>query len=136
VVISGSHDTMTDKEYFITYYKDHKGEYLKRNRKWRKNNPKKVSKNNKKYYKKFLEKRKKSINKSNYGGTSLKEMYIKRYGRDLEKTKDNATLTAHQKRMVCIDCIHYKRGKISGCPGWDKCKYKEEILEIINEKGG
>jgi len=123
---------MTGKEYFITYYENHKEEYLKRNRNWRKNNPKKKSKNNKKYYKKW--KRKKSINKSKYSGTSLKELYIKRYGRDLEKTKDNATLTEHKKRIFCVDCIHYRRGKIQDCPGWEKCKYKEEILEIINEK--
>lgn len=123
-----------DKEYFIDYYKNHKKEYLKRNRKWRKNNPDKVSKNNKKYYKKFLVKRKKSINKSNYEVKSLKGLFIERYGNDLKKRKDNVTLTGHKKRIFCIDCIYYKRGKIlKGCPGWDKCKFKEEILEEINE---
>jgi len=128
---------MTDKEYFITYYKNHKEEYLKRNRNWRKNNPKKKSKNNKKYYKRFVEKRKKSINKSNYGRESLKKLLIKRYGKDLKKTKDNITLTAHKKKMFCVDCIYYKRGRIlKGCPGWDKCPFKEEILEEINKEGG
>ena len=126
---------MIDKEYFINYYKNHKEEYLKRNRNWRKNNPKKVSKNNKKYYKEFSEKRKKAINKSNYGGKPLKELLIKRYGKNLKKTKDNVTLTEHKKRIFCVDCIYYKRGRIlKGCPGWDKCPFRKEILEEINCK--
>ena len=126
---------MPDKEYFITYYNDHKEEYLKRNRRWRKNNPKKVSKNNKKYYKEFSKKRKKAINKSNYAGEPLKKLLIERYGKYLLKTKDNITLTQHRKKMFCVDCIYYQKGKISkGCPGWDKCPFKEEILEEINNE--
>ena len=125
---------MTDKEYFATYYENHKEDYLKRNRTWRKNNPKKKSKNNKRYYKKFLEKRKGSVNKSNYGKNSLKKIYIERYGKDLQRTKDNVTLTNHEKRMFCVDCINYKRGKILNCPGWEKCEYKLEIMKMIDEK--
>lgn len=89
----------------------------------------------KRYREKFAGKRKKSINKSNYGGKSLKELYIERYGKNLNKTKDNATLTGYKKRIFCIDCINYKRGKTLNCPGWEKCKFKEETLEEINKKG-
>jgi len=121
-----------DKEYFITYYKDHKEEYLKRNRGWRKNNPKKKSKNNKKYYQEFLKKRKKSINKSNYEIKSLKELFIERYGKNLNKIKDNATFTEHKKRIFCVDCIYYRRGRIlKGCPGWEKCIYRKELIRLI-----
>lgn len=79
---------------------------------------------------KDLEKRKKHKKQ-------LKELLVRRYGKNLKKTKDNITLTEHKKRIFCVDCIYYKRGRIlKGCPGWDKCPFKKEILEEINNKGG
>ena len=87
----------------------------------------------KRYREKYLGKRKKAINKSDYGRTSLKKLFIERYGRNLSKTKDDVTHAEHKKRMICVDCINYKRGKIRNCPGWDKCIYKEKILKVINK---
>jgi len=107
-------DTMMNKKYTKIYYKNHKKEYHER------------------YLKSLIGGRKKSINKSNYGREPLKKLLIERYGKKLKKTKDNITLTAHKKKIFCVDCIYYKRGRIlKGCPGWDKCPFKEEILKEI-----
>ena len=123
---------MMDKEYFKTYYKNHKEKYLKRDKEWAKDNPDKVKAMKKKYRDKVKEEGEKHTNQSSYGKTSPK--LIERYGKDLEKTKDNVTLIKHKKRMFCMDCIYYRRGRIlKGCPGWDRCPYKEEILEEINK---
>ena len=126
-----------DKEYFQKYYQDHKREYRERQRKWYKNNPEKAKARNERYLKKLLAKRKKATNKTNYSGTSLEGLYIRGYGKSLGKTKDDVTHTDHKKRMVCVDCLECGTKE---CPGWDKCKYKEEILETIKnqkiKKGG
>ena len=121
-----------DKEYFRIYYKNHKKEYQKRDKRWRKKNPKRMKEIKEKYLKN-LGKRKKGINKTEYNKGSLKELFIERYGKSLKKTKDDVTHINHKKRMICVDCLEYKTKR---CPGWEACKYKEEILEIINEKGG
>ena len=113
-----------DKEYFRNYYKDHKEKYIERYNKWRKNNPEKVRIINERYLKK------KSTNKSRYSRTPLKELYIERYGKCLRKTKDDVTHTNHKRRMICIDCLEYKTER---CPGWEACKYKDEILEEIKK---
>ena len=124
---------MTDKEYFENYYQDHKKEYRERQRKWYKDNPEKLKASIKRY--RLLGKRKKATNKTNYSGTSLEGLFIRGYGKSLGKTKDDVTHTDHKKRMVCVDCLEHKTKE---CPGWDKCKYKEEILETIKsiKKGG
>jgi len=126
-----------DKEYFENYYQDHKKEYRGRQRKWYKNNPEKAKAKNERYLKKLLAKRKKATNKTNYSGTSLEGLFIRGYGKGLGKTKDDVTHTDHKKRMVCVDCLECGTKE---CPGWDKCKYKEEILETIKnqkiKKGG
>ena len=120
-----------NKEYFENYYQDHKKEYRERQRKWYKDNPEKAKASIKRY--RLLGKRKKATNKTNYGETSLKGLFIRSYGKDLKKTKDDVTHNSHTKKMICIDCLEYKT---KGCPGWDKCEYKEEILEEIKTKGG
>ena len=123
-----------DKAYFQNYYQEHKKQYDKRKKEWRKKNPEKVRAISKRYREKLSGKRKKSINKTNYSRTtSLKKSYLKRYGKDLNNKKDDVTDTPHKARMVCVDCLDYKTER---CPGWDKCKYKEEILEEIKRKGG
>ena len=127
---------MMDKEYFRIYYKNHKKESLTRSKKWHQDNPERVKILKEKYFKKLLGKKKTITNRSNYNkGKNLKKLFISRYGKYLEKTKDNITLTAHRKRIFCVDCIYYKRGRIlKGCPGWDKCPFKEEILKEIKKK--
>ena len=119
---------MIDKEYFKNYYKDHKEGYIKRYNKWRKDNPEKVRVINERHLRK-----KKATNKSRYSRVPLKELYIERYGKSLRKTKDDVTHTNHKRRIFCIDCINYKRGKTLNCPGWEKCKYRQEILEEIKK---
>ena len=53
-----------DKEYFRNYYKNHKREYRKRDKRWRKNNPEKVKEIKERYMESLLGKRKKGINKT------------------------------------------------------------------------
>jgi len=128
-----------DKIYFQKYYQDHKKEYRKRDKKRYKNNPEKAKARRERYLEKLLEKRKKSINKTDYSVKSLKDSYIKRYGNKINKMKDDVTNVRYKIRIFCLDCIEYKGSKFLKCPGWDKCIYKEEILETIknqNKKGG
>lgn len=87
----------------------------------------------KRYQDKVKEEGEKHTNKSSYDEGSLKVLFVKRYGKCLRKTKDDVTNTPHKTRMVCVDCLQYKT---RGCPGWAKCKYKEEILEEIKTEGG
>ena len=115
------------KEYFQNYYKNHKKEYAKRNQKRR--SPRQIEKINQKYIEKYAGKRKKSINKSNYG-KPLKDLFIKHYGSDLENKVDDATHTLHKKRMICVDCLLYNSKE---CPGWENCPYKQKILQVINK---
>ena len=129
-----------DKQYFQKYYQDHKKEYKKRKKKWYKDNPGKQIEINKRYcenkrwLEKYLDIRKKATNKSNYSRvTSLKESYLKRYGNDLKNMKDDVTNKIYKGKMVCVDCLDYRTKR---CPGWDRCKYREEILEEIKTKGG
>ena len=123
-----------DKEYYQNYYQDHKKEYDKRKKKWCKKNPEKARAISKRYREKFAGKRKGAINKSDYSKrTSLKESYLKRYGNDLKNMKDDVTNKTYKGKMVCIDCLDYRTRR---CPGWDRCKYREEILEEIKKKGG
>jgi len=110
-----------DKEYFQKYFQVHKKEYRRRYIQWNKDNPEAAKAISKRYREK---KRKKSINKSDYGKIPLEELYIRGYGKSLRKTKDDVTHIRHKKRMFCVDCLDYKTRE---CPGWDRCKYKEEI---------
>ena len=122
------------KKYFQKYYQDHKKEYNKRRKKWCKKNPEKAIAIRKRYREKFLGKRKPAINKTDYSRvTSLKESFIKRYCNDLRNKKDDITHRKHKGKIICVDCLDYRTRR---CPGWDKCEYKEEILEEIKRKGG
>ena len=122
------------KEYHKIYYQDHKKKLNKKYKEWYKKNPEKAKAISKRYREEVLGKRKKATNKSNYSRvTSLKESYLKRYGRDLNNKKDDVTKTPHKGKMVCVDCLDYRTKR---CPGWDRCEYKEEILEEIKRKGG
>jgi len=119
---------MMDKEYFINYYKNHKKEYRKRDKRWRKNNPEKVKAIKERYLEKYLGKRKKSINKTDYGKVGLRALYIKQYGKNLESKIDNITHLKCKKRRFCLECTLDKKE----CPGWENCIHKKETLEIIN----
>jgi len=129
-----------DKEYFQKYYQDHKKEYRDRDRRWLKNNPEKAKARKERYLEKLLGKRKKTTNKTDYSVKSLKDSYIKRYGKKINKMKDDVTNVKYKIRIFCLDCIEYKGSKFLECPGWEKCIYKEEILETIKnqkiKKGG
>jgi len=82
----------------------------------------------KRYLEKYLGKRKKSINKTDYGKVGLKALYIKQYGKNLESKIDGITHLKSKKRRFCLDCPLDKKE----CPGWENCINKKEILEIIN----
>lgn len=81
-----------------------------------------------KYLKSLLGKRKKSINKTNYGKIGLKALYIKQYGKNLESKVDNITHLKSKKRRFCLECPLDKKE----CPGWGNCIHKKEALKIIN----
>jgi len=120
-----------DKEYYRKYYKDHKEKIIKKSIEWQKNNPEKARKIRKRYREKEPGERKKPINKTNYGETPLKKLYIKLYGKDLENKMDNISHVKGKKRIFCVDCpIHNKKE----CPGWENCNYKGELLKIINKR--
>ena len=123
---------MMDKEYFRIYYKNHKKEYERRKVKWSKENPQAAKTISKRYRDKVRDKGEKVTNQSEYPVKPLKILFIESYGEDLENTRDDITHSHNRTRVVCIDCIHYRRGHTS-CSGWDKCPYKEEILEEIKK---
>ena len=82
----------------------------------------------KRYLEKYLGKRKKSINKTDYGKVGLRVLYIKQYGKNLESKIDNITHLKSKGRRFCLDCPLDKKE----CPGWKNCINKKEILKIIN----
>jgi len=124
------------KEYFQKYYQDHKTKLTRRNKIWRSKNPLKLEIIQQRYRDKFLTKGKVTTNKSAYEVKSLRDSFIKRYGKSLNKIMDDVTNAKYKIRVFCHDCINYKGSKFLDCPGWEECPYKEEVLEEINKKGG
>ena len=65
-----------------------------------------------------------------YTFRSLKQIYRKDYGKDLESHYDRADKTLYRKRIFCLDCLNYKV-----CKGrfWKSCPHRAEALKIIKE---
>jgi len=123
------------KEYFQKYYQDHKVKLAKSNKKWRSKNPLKLEIIQQRYKDKFLNKDKATTNKSAYVVKSLKDSYLQRYGKGLNKIKDNISGITYRVRVFCYDCIKHKGRKFLDCPGWERCPFKAEVLNLI-KKGG
>ena len=123
------------KEYFQKYYQDHKISLNKSNKKWRKKNQLKTKIIQQRYRDKFLTKGRTTTNKSAYEVKSLKDSYLKRYGKSLNKIRDDVSGATYRIRVFCRDCINYKGSKFLDCPGWENCPYREEVSKLI-KKGG
>jgi hypothetical protein len=107
------------KKYSHDYYLEHKKKMLGQNKQWRKDNPEKVKEINRRYYEKV---RVATIRYKNKG-LKLKELYRLDYGKNLEKSD---RVYQDGKKIFCLDCIDRKN-----CNGWDNCKYRNEVLEMI-----
>lgn len=114
------------QKYMKQYYKDHREKMIKQSIQWHKDNPEKV-----KIIVKRSRERREPENKTNYGRKGQEVLLIKQYGKDLESRKDAVTWSTYKKRLFCLDCKEYKTNL---CPDWDNCKYREEILQLINDK--
>jgi hypothetical protein len=108
------------------YYKDHREKMIKQSIQWKKDNPGKVSIQQRRHREK-----RESENKTNYGRKGQKVLLIKQYGKDLESKKDFITRVPLKRRLFCQDCLEFEI-----CEGrqWENCKYKDEILQLINDK--
>lgn len=112
--------------YMKQYYKDHREKMIKQSIQWHQDNPKRTRIINKRY-----RERREPENKTNYGRKGLKALSIKQYGKDLESKKDNIACVSYTRRLFCLDCEEHETDL---CPGWENCKYKNEVLELINDK--
>jgi hypothetical protein len=108
------------------YYKDHREKMIKQSIQWHKDNPKKMRIINKRWRDKI-----EPENKTNYGKKGQKVLLIKQYGKDLESKKDAVTWGTYKKRLFCLDCEEHNTDL---CLGWEKCEYKLEILQLINDE--
>ena len=65
-----------------------------------------------------------------YTFKSLKEAFIKDYGKDLKSRYDRADKTLYRERIFCLDCLDYK-----ACKGrfWKSCPYRARALKIMKE---
>lgn len=112
--------------YMKQYYKDHREKMIKQSIQWQKNNPGKVSIQQKRH-----RERRDPENKTNYGRKGQKVLSIRQYGKDLESKKDAVTWGIYKKRLFCLDCFEFEI-----CKGekWEDCSYKVEVLKIIENK--
>ena len=109
------------KEYMRQYYKDHREKMLNQSKKWHKDHPRRMREINKRW------RDKRGFDKTNYDKKGLKALYIEDYGKDLENKK-RLIWSKHQIRLFCLDCKDYGTDL---CPGWSNCKYKLEVMKII-----
>ena len=66
-----------------------------------------------------------------YTFKSLKEAFIKDYGKDLKCRYDRADKTLYKEKIFCLDCLYYEtcRGRC-----WKGCPYRARVLKIIKEE--